>query len=107
MENRGEIDQVLKVNFWLPFLVCVVSSALAAGIAYGIMGGDISRNAAESLRNANDIAGIKSQNADFGTMTVNIRLDLVKASGERKGLKTQLNYLTDRLDKQWGALPGG
>ncbi len=88
--------QIARLNVWGPILAFVTSCALTAGIAYGIMGSDVSRN-------STDIAALQAQ----GTTITDIRIAQGVAKTERRAITQRLDRITRILESQYGVSARG
>jgi len=76
--------QTEKVNFWLPTIAGALGIAFSAGIAYAVIGSDVSRN-------SSDIQAMKDRETTVGDKLIDVRI----AQG---AMLVQLDALTERVD---------
>jgi len=76
--------QTEKVNFWMPTIAAALGIAFSAGIAYAVIGSDVSRN-------SSDIQAMKDRETTVGDKLIDVRI----AQG---AMLVQLDALTERVD---------
>lgn len=81
-------NPTLKLNFWLPIMGILVSSALTAGVAYGLIGSTVSRNTA-------DIAAYEKQRV----ILVDIQIAQGIAVADRAHMATKLDLIFGLLER--------
>ncbi len=89
-------NQIARMNFWVPLLGVVATGAATAGIAYAVMGKDVSQN-------AKDIQELKAHE----TVITDIRLQNVAATAERLALKKGIARIERALKRQCAETAGG
>ena len=90
--------QIERVNFWLPTIAGALGIAFSAGIAYAVIGSDVSRN-------SSDIQSLKAREETIGTTITDIRIAQVEISGQLDALTARVDTATRILERRYGTIP--
>lgn len=87
-----------RTNFWIPTIAGALGIAFSAGIAYAVIGSDVSRN-------SSDIRAMKARETTIGATITDIRLAQVEISGQLDALTDRVDTATRILERRFGTIP--